>query len=430
MLFLIQLLASILAFISHGHEARAQPANTYTSLVFPITKHTDTNPLYSIQITIKGVSEDYGNYMDPSKVSNYLIDIDAPIVWHDCIDYFQFGPLPISKCKDAQPYSYNSSSCPPLYLPNYEYYPCPVNVFNPVTRSCDDTYLNADLFEMKTSDGKSILSGVYRASVRGSCASRSSFQSFPKDVTGVMAFSSAPYALPASLGLYGEPLSTKFKKITALCLPSNSSTPGVLFVGNGPYYLPPNLDVDIRSLLSYTPLLKHPDSFGYFISVNAIVIKMRSIIIPVNATTKLSTIEPYTTLRTDIYTSLVRRFSKVTRRIPSAKPIAPFGLCFSTATNGTKVGLKVPNIDLRLHGGMTWTISSANSIKQMTNDVGCLAFVDGGSTSETAITIGTFQFENNLVVFDSENSTFGFSSSLLSQNTSCANFNFTITMDY
>ncbi|GJZ33327.1 aspartic peptidase [Tanacetum coccineum] len=148
-----------------------------------------------------------------------------------------------------------------------------------------------------------------------------------------------------------------------------------------------------------------------------------------NAATKLSTIEPYTTIRTDIYTHMVRMFSKVTRRIPSAKRISPFSLCFSTSTKGTKVGLKVPNIDLRRQGGKTWTISSANSIKQMTKDVVCLAFVDGGATSEPAITIGTFQFEDNLVVFDLENSTFGFSSSLLSRKTSCANFNFTQPME-
>ncbi|GJT99363.1 basic 7S globulin-like protein [Tanacetum coccineum] len=120
------------------------------------------------------------------------------------------------------------------------------------------------------------------------------------------------------------------------------------------------------------------------------------------------------------------RFSKVTKPIPRAKPVTPFGLCFKSFTNGTGVSLKVPNIDFSLQEGKKWSISTANSIKQVTDDVACLAFVDGGTTSEHAIVIGTFQFEDNFLMFDLENSTFGFSSSLLSKQTSCANFNFTI----
>ncbi|PWA40660.1 aspartic peptidase A1 family [Artemisia annua] len=188
-------------------------------------------------------------------------------------------------------------------------------------------------------------------------------------------------------------------------------------------------DVGIRSFLSYTPLQKQPDYFGYFIGVNAIVIKQRSIEVPSNTTTKLSTIQPYTTLRTDIYNNMIRRFSKVTKRIIfllQIRPVSPFDICFKSFTNGTGVSLNVPDIDFSLQEGKQWSIYTANSMKQVTNDVACLAFVDGGASSEHAIIIGTFQFEDNFLVFDLENSTFGFSSSLLSKQTSCANFNFTI----
>nr|GEY88311.1 basic 7S globulin-like [Tanacetum cinerariifolium] len=91
---------------------------------------------------------------------------------------------------------------------------------------------------------------------------------------------------------------------------------------------------------------------------------LRSIAVPSNTTTKLSTIQPYTTLRTDIYNSVIARFSKVTKRIPPAEPVSPFGLCFKSFTNGTRVGLKVPNIDFSLQEGKKWSISTANSIKQ------------------------------------------------------------------
>ncbi|KAI3803251.1 hypothetical protein L1987_31400 [Smallanthus sonchifolius] len=217
---------------------------------------------------------------------------------------------------------------------------------------------------------------------------------------------------------------TRFAHILFLVKNINAqpSAPGVLFFGTGPYYLLPQSNVDVRSYLSYTPLLKQQDSFGYFISVISIVIKKRSINVPANTITKLSTIDPYTTLRTDIYNGVVGRFSKVTKRIPHAKPVAPFSLCYNTSTTG----LRVPDIDFSLPDGKKWTISTANSIKEITNEVACLAFVDGGATSEPAIVMGAFQFEDNFLEFDLQNSTFGFSSSLLRKKTSCANFNFTL----
>ncbi|KAI3775205.1 hypothetical protein L1987_49774 [Smallanthus sonchifolius] len=433
MYLFLQLLVIILAFISHEHEAFAAYVPPYTSIVAPVTKHTDAaKPLYSVQIMTTYVNMQYLH-------ANFLIDIDAPFIWHDCIVQWNIYPgscpsntlctSPVSceeyQCTDVRTsYSYKNPSCPPetnsSTLPGWGFCTCPVNVVNPVTGSCSQALLNYDDFTVYTSDGRKVgvntFNYYYGAYPNAACAPSSSFASFPANVSGVMAFSSSPYALPAYLY---QPL----KKSLALCFPSKPSAPGVLFFGTGPYYLLPQSNVDVRSYLSYTPLLKHQDSFGYFISVNSIVIKKRSINVVANITTKLSTIDPYTTLRSDIYNGVVRRFSLVTKRIPPAKPVAPFGLCYSTSTTG----LKVPDIDFILPDGKKWTVSTVNSIKQITNEVACLAFVDGGATSEPAIVIGTFQFEDNFLEFDLENSTLGFSSSLLRKQTSCANFNFTLT---
>ncbi|KAK9078441.1 hypothetical protein SSX86_002498 [Deinandra increscens subsp. villosa] len=434
MYLLLQLLLIILAFISGEHEAIAAYVPPYTSVVAPINKHTDAaKPLYSVQIMTSWVNMQYLH-------ANFLIDIDAPFIWHDCIVQWNTYPGscpsntlctgPVSceeyQCTDVRTsYSYKNPSCAPetnsSTLPGWGFCTCPVNVVNPVTGSCSQALLNYDDFTMSVSNGRNVgidlFNQYYGAYPNAACAPSSSFTSFPTNVSGVMAFSSSPYALPAYLY---QPL----KKTLALCFPSNSSAPGVLFFGTGPYYLLPQSNVDVRTYLSYTPLLNHQDSFGYFISVNGIVIKKRSVNVPANTTTKLSTIDPYTTLRTDIYNDVVRRFSKVvTKRIPPAKPVAPFGLCFTTST----VGLKVPDIDFILPDGKKWSVSVANSMKQVTNEVACLAFVDGGATSEPAIVIGTFQFEDNFLEFDLENSTFGFSSSLLRKQTSCSNFNFTIS---
>ncbi|KAD6794795.1 hypothetical protein E3N88_05691 [Mikania micrantha] len=430
MCFLLQLLAIFLAIISHEHEATAADyVPPYTSIVIPVNKHTDAaNPLYSVQIMTAYVNMQFLQ-------QNFLIDIDAPFIWYDCIVQWNIylGSCPDNalcispvSCEEylcthvRTYYSYKNPSCSPetnsSTLPGWGFCTCPVNVVNPLTGSCSQALLNYDAFTVSTSDGRNAFDGFHGAYPNAACASSSSFASFPANVSGVMAFSSSPYAMPAYLY---QPL----KKTLAFCFPSKPSAPGVLFFGTGPYYLLPLSNVDVRSYLTYTPLLKHHDSFGYFIGVVSIVIKKRSINVPANTTTKLSTIDPYTTLRTDIYNGVVRRFSKVTKRIPSGKPIAPFGLCYNTLTTG----LKVPDIDFILPDGKKWSVSTANSIKQVTNEVACLAFVDGGATSEPAIVIGTFQFEDNFLEFDLENSTFGFSSSLLRRQTSCANFNFTLT---
>ncbi|MFS7985927.1 putative aspartic peptidase A1 family, aspartic peptidase domain superfamily, xylanase inhibitor [Helianthus anomalus] len=295
---------------------------------------------------------------------------------------------------------------------------CPVNVISPVTGECSQVIPTYDQFMFTRSyGGRNVIShNLYATYPTVGSTPTWTFDPFPSSVVGVMALSSSPYTLPAYLR-------NPVNRIIALCLPSTVSTPGVLFLGNGPYYLNHESNVDITSLLSYTDLLKHPKSFGYFIGVNAIVIKNRSINIPSNATTKISTLDPYTKLRTDIYNDVVRRFSRVTKRIPPAKLVAPFGLCFNNSVNG----INVPDIDLVLQDGKKWTILTANSIKQVTEDVACLAVVDNGPTSEHAIVVGTYQFEDNFLLFNLENSTFGFSSSLLHRHTSCSNFNFTIS---
>ncbi|KVH77873.1 basic 7S globulin-like [Cynara cardunculus var. scolymus] len=433
MIFLLQLIVVVVVLISHEHEAIAQFVPPYSSVVMPVNKHTDAaKPLYSVEIMTSYVNMQYMR-------AKFLIDMDAPFIWHDCIlkwNTFQDScppntlcTYPVSceeyQCTDVRTtYSYENPSCPPVNngstLPGWGYCTCPVTVVDPVTGSCGEAMLDYDEFTVNTSNGRNVFTGLYGAYPNAACAPSSSFASFPANVSGVMALSSSPYAFPAYLY---QPLS----RIIALCLPSTLSSSGLLFYGNSSYHLLPQSNVDIRSLLSYTPLIKRPGSFGYFIGVNAIVIKTRSIQLLENTTTKLSTIDPYTTMRTDIYKWVVRRFSLVTKRIPLAAPVAPFGLCFSTFTNGTRVSLRVPDIDISINDGKKWSISTANSIKQITEDVACLAFVDGGATSEPAIVIGTFQFEDNFLMFDLENSTFGFSSSLLRKKTSCSNFNFTLT---
>ncbi|KAJ0724584.1 putative aspartic peptidase A1 family, aspartic peptidase domain superfamily, xylanase inhibitor [Helianthus annuus] len=406
----VQLILLILAIISYyGHESIAQYIPPFTSLVAPVAKHTDSaNPLYSAQIMTKYVNSQFIH-------TNFLLDMEAPFTWYDCVVQWNIYPgscpgntvclSPVSceeyQCTDVRTSTLDHySSCPPVTnsstLPGWGFCSCPVTFVAHVAKHCS-TMMNF---------------GVYPTSA---CAPSSAFESFPKDVSGVLAMSSSPHALP--MNLYGV-----IQRSFALCLPTSASSRGVLILGSSPYYLDSHSDVDVRSFLSYTPLLNIQDTFGYYIGVNTIVIRKRSINVPPNATTKISTLVPYTNLRTDIYKQVVRRFSKVTKRLQPTKPVAPFGLCFKIFTNGTRAGLKVPDIDFGLGNGMKWSVSTANSMKQMRQDVWCLAFVDGGVTSEHVIVLGTFQMEDNFLLFDLVNSSLGFSSSLLNKGTSCASF--------
>ncbi|KAD6794800.1 hypothetical protein E3N88_05696 [Mikania micrantha] len=401
------------------NQTTSQYPPPYTSFFAPIHKHTDEalNSLYTLQIMTTYTNMQFTH-------SNFLIDLDAPLTWHDCIVQWNMylGSCPDNtlctspvscdeyQCTEARTsYSNKSPYCPRVKntTTSEGNCPCSVNVLNPIDGQCVQALLNYDTNPTP---------GFYAAFSNAACAPSSLI--LPANVTGVMAFSSSPFAFPVSLDQ--PPL----KRTFSLCFPSTTAAPGILFYGTGPYYLLPQSNVDIRTSLSYTRLLQHPGSFGYFVSVSSIVIKTRSI--DVNTTAKLSTTEPYTTLRTDIYTRVVRRFSRVTKRLEPADPVAPFGLCFNTSTNGTKVKFRVPDIGFVLQDGKKWAISTANSMKLVTQDVVCLALVDGGSASEHAIVIGSYQFEDNFLLFDLENLNLGFSNSLLRMQTSCANFNFTM----
>jgi len=259
---------------------------------------------------------------------------------------------------------------------------------------------------------------------------------------GVLGLANTAISLPAQLA-------TKFKlqRKFALCLPSASKFKklGDLFLGGGPYYLPPH---DASKFLIYTPLLTNPHSTGpifdddrsseYFIGVKSIkvdgkIVNFNTSLLSIdeqgNGGTKLSTVIPYTTLHSSIYQPLVNAFVKkaAVRKMKRVASVKPFGACFDSGTVGNGVaGPNVPTIDLVLGGGVQWRIYGANSMVKVKKNVQCLGFVDGGlepgSPVATSIVIGGYQMEDNLVEFDLAASKLGFSSSLFLHNATCSHF--------
>ncbi|XP_057961803.1 probable aspartic proteinase GIP2 [Malania oleifera] len=228
----------------------------------------------------------------------------------------------------------------------------------------------------------------------------------------------------------------------AVCLPPSADTDGVLFFGDGPYVLLPNIDVS--KLLIYTPLIvKSPlsCSYEYAIRVKSIMIngkKTRTVLLNSSllsvdqigrGRTKISTIDPYTVLETSIYNSFTKLYVEEAMAgadVTRVAPVAPFEVCFSAKTaNGSVVRPGMPVIDLVFQSKKVfWRIFETNSMVAVREGVSCLAFLDGGLNPSASIVIGGYQLQDNFIQFDLESLRFGFTSSLLSRQTSCANFDF------
>ncbi|KAK9076958.1 hypothetical protein SSX86_005293 [Deinandra increscens subsp. villosa] len=369
---------------------------------------------------------------------NYLIDLDAPFTWKDCVLHrlevacgLEEGcRFPLSCrdywCKEAHSYDPNPI-CPSLNITaKYGCSICAVTPLNPVSNTCKLSQLTTDLINLDVTNGRNPYTGAYPPfgiEYVLSCAPSSLLRSLPKDVRGVASFSWSTFSFPRQV--YFPSVADKF----ALCLPSSSSAPGVTFLGDGPFYFTPSPNLDIRTILSYTPMIRRSSkSLGYYIKLNRISIKGIPIHLPSlkSESVKLSTVVAYTTLRSDIYKALVTGFSKATKTIPRVNVVKPFSLCLkSSAIGSVNKGFRVPKIDLETESGKVWTILGDNSMKRTGNGTACLAFIDGGMGVKDAIVIGTFQMENNFLFLDLENQKLGFSSSLLARGIPCSSFNFT-----
>ncbi|KAC0274854.1 hypothetical protein FH972_027091 [Carpinus fangiana] len=97
----------------------------------------------------------------------------------------------------------------------------------------------------------------------------------------------------------------------------------------------------------------------------------------------------------------------------------PLGRALARKTSAAHASAPVvPQIDFVLHRkSVYWRMFGANSMVQVSNDVLCLGFVDGGSNPRTSTVIGGHQVEDDLLQFDIAKSRLGFSSSLLFRQT-------------
>ncbi|XP_074268954.1 chitinase CLP-like [Silene latifolia] len=386
-------------------------AQSYKALVAPITQTGPSSSPFTITL---------------NQNENLIIDIESPFSWHHCSKGFPRVPCRAPQCSSAQ-----SNKSPSCRLPrpwNRPYRPCTCSTspFNPFTKTCALSQLSYSSVSITSTDGHTPLTKVKYNKVFMSCAPKLLLNSLPENSSGIASLSRG------SLSLIPQFSSVKVSQKFGMCLGDQ----GVAFFGEGPYYLLPPPGRDVSQFLSYTPLLKNPkDALGYYIGLKGISVNLQAVKLSPNMLSfdslgnggvKLSTVTPYTTMKSNIYGAFFSLFSRTTSKYPRVPKVAPFDLCFnSTKLGSTRVGYAVPQIDLQLSNGGNWTIFGANSLMQVSDDVACLGFVDGGVKAKQDVVIGSLQMQHNFLLFDLAKSRLGFSSLLFFFQTTCNNFNFT-----
>ncbi|KAI3863071.1 hypothetical protein MKW98_015529 [Papaver atlanticum] len=405
-LFLFTTLSSIV-FIFSSSNCVSGLAQPYHALVAPITKDLITS-LFSITLNIH---------------EKYVIDLGGPFLWYRCPKKYPTVPCASPACSSVKPYF--SPLCPSLKSESRAHCKCVVTPVNPVTNKCSLAHLTHKDLSISWTNGSTPATSIAKFKKQYvSCAPQSLLNSLPVGVSGMAGLSRSLISVSSQ---FMSP-KLKIKKQFSVCLPSSDSAPGVMFFGDGPFRMVPPTPADILSFLAYTPLVKKPKSGDYYINLKGINVnnnKVVSLGVEGNGGVKLSTVVPYTTLSSPIYKPVFKAFVKATYGIPRAPRVKPFKYCLNTTNLGsTRVGLPVASIDLVLGNGRNWTIFGANSMKQVSDYVACLAFVDGGPKAKQPVVLGSFQIENNFLSFDLEKSRLGFSSSLFFIRTTCGNFNF------
>ncbi|KAI3460868.1 hypothetical protein Pfo_017531 [Paulownia fortunei] len=424
-------ITSLILLISVCHGQRSFRPD---ALVLPVRK--DASTLQYVTII---------NQRTPLVPVNLVVHLGGQFLWVDCENNYVSSSYRPVRCRSAQCSLARSTSCGDCFngpRPGCNNNTCGVTPDNPFTRTATGGELAEDVISVQSTDGSNPgpLATVPRFIF--SCAPTFLLQGLASGATGLAGLGRARIGFPSQFAS-----AFSFHRKFAICLSSSASSNGVIFFGDGPYNLLPNIDASAS--LRYTPLFINPVSTAsafsqgepsteYFIRVNSIRINDNPITInntlltidsQGNGGTKISTVNPYTLLETSIYRAFSSAYIReaASRNISRVAGVAPFDVCFSSDNVfSTRVGPAVPYIDLVLQGqNAVWTITGSNSMVQVNDNVLCLGFLDGGLNPRTSIVIGGYQLENNLLQFDLAASRLGFSSTLLGRQTTCANFNFT-----
>ncbi|XP_021836564.2 probable aspartic proteinase GIP2 [Spinacia oleracea] len=420
--FLLSFLLICSAFSLHFSNA---------NFVLPVVKDTIKSQYYTSLLV--------GNH--PSTRVYLVIDLGNQWSWFAC-DLYGYNttshelPCDSPKCELYAPGTFCSAGS------------CGVDAYTPWSRGLYSNGLLEDTTRVykqtKQNSLAQVLSKADLPNFPFTCANKGPLKGLSPHTKGVVTLARVLVSLHSQI-------SSTFKvpRKFALCLPSSTSSGynGAIYFGGSPDYLS-------KSLIT-TPLVINPNSTSpiyspgdasveYFIKVRSIKVDGTPIRFSPSLLsfdikegvggTKISTMDPYTVLHSEIYKTLVNVFvTKATAmKMTRVASVAPFGVCFSSKSvvNNAKTGPTVPIIDIIMDGkspllhnkNARWRIYGANSMVKVSDSVMCLGFVDGGLEPVTSIVIGGKQMEDNLVEIDLETSKLGVTSSLLRMGTNCSKF--------
>ncbi|XP_061358143.1 probable aspartic proteinase GIP2 [Gastrolobium bilobum] len=414
----------------------AQQSFRPKALVVPVTKDATTLQ-YVTQI----------NQRTPLVPVKLVVDLGGRFLWVDCEHNYTSSTYRPARCRSAQCSLAGANGCGDCFSaprPGCNNNTCGLTPDNTVTHTATGGELAEDVVSVQSTNGFNPGRNVTVSRFLFSCAPTSLLKGLANGVSGMAGLGRTRIAFPSQFAS-----AFSFQRKFAICLSSSTTSNGVVFFGDSPYFFLPN--VNASQLLTFTPLFINPVSTSsafnqgepsaeYFIGVKSIMIDEKTV--PINTSllsidsngvggTKISTVNPYTVLEASIFKAVTEAFinASASRNITRVGPVAPFEVCFSSESVGvTRLGAAVPAIELVLQNkNVIWRIFGANSMVEVNDKTLCLGFVKGGEKPRTSIVIGGYQLEDNLVQFDLAKSRLGFSSLLFGSRTTCGNFNFTST---
>lgn len=355
----------------------------------------------------------HGTPLVPTKL---VVDLGGPFLWLNCGSSSSSSRLIAQgsiQCLAAKPKTHNQGS--KNYLSsNDNNKKCHVFPENSITQMATQGELVQDIMAIQVIDGSSKTESgsitTLDSNFLFSCAPMFLLNGLASGARGMLGLGRTQISMASQIS---AKLSSKLQFM--LCL---SSSNGVILHNNG--HFGSEISNSLTYTYTYTPFLTNQQE--YFINLKYIKISGKRLSLNKEGFRegiKLSTTVPYTTMESSVYVTFTRAYEQAAMAMNMTRvaPVAPFVLCFSSEqAEGRGVGPKVPAIDLVLQSEMVkWRIHGRNSMVQVSNQVMCLGFLDGGSDLKTSIVIGGYQLEDTLLHFDLSASVLGFSS-----QTSCS----------
>ncbi|MED6143859.1 hypothetical protein PIB30_009935 [Stylosanthes scabra] len=418
------------------------PPQEHRHFTIPIAKDPKTNLFYT-QVSIG----------TPRHNMDLIIDLGGPILWYNCDTHYNSSSYHPISCNSKQcPSGSFCMGCNGPFKPGCSNNTCGANIINPLANAIFTGDTGEDVLAVAGTTVSGLLTGC-TTDVGGLLVSSeyqvmqdmpelppppNLMQGLPPSAKGIVGLARTQLSLPTQISSLFK-LSRKF----SLCLTSsNKYGLGNLYIGASPSTTVKKLDVS--KIMQSTDLIVNPvstapistegeASYEYFIDVKSIKIggkalnlntSLLSIDKQGNGGTKLSTMDAFTKLHTNIYKILVREFVKQAsnKKMKKVEPVKPFEACYDFKSLGrTKTGFDVPTIDLVLGNGVKWTVYGGNSMVLVKKTVACLGVVDGGENAMlTSVVIGAHQLEENLLEFDLVSNKLGLSNSLHLHNSLCS----------